>query len=183
MKFRRLVALLATGVVVAACGQGGSTTTSSGSGPKHGAILHVAIGIDPDTLDPAAQTTTTASQIVDMMAERLYTMDSNGQTVHQLAVKDADVATDGLTYTVTLRTGNKVSDGTPFNEPAVTWSIARLTDKGFGFISIDGQEKDLFFHSNELVGVSFDDLREGDKVTFEVADGPKGKSATKVSKV
>ncbi|KKW16315.1 MAG: Cold shock-like protein [Candidatus Kaiserbacteria bacterium GW2011_GWB1_50_17] len=52
-------------------------------------------------------------------------------------------------------------------------TIARLTDKGFGFIAREGQEKDLFFHSNELVGVSFDELREGDKVTFEVAESPK----------
>lgn len=62
-------------------------------------------------------------------------------------------------------------------------TIARLTDRGFGFISVEGQEKDLFFHSNELQGVEFDDLKEGDKVTFEVADGPKGPSATKVSRV
>lgn len=62
-------------------------------------------------------------------------------------------------------------------------TIARLTDKGFGFIKRDGQEKDLFFHSNELVNVKFDELREGDKVTFEVADSPKGPNATKVSKV
>lgn len=62
-------------------------------------------------------------------------------------------------------------------------TIARLTDKGFGFISVDGQEKDLFFHSNELVGVSFDELREGDKMTFEVAESPKGPNAVKVSRV
>jgi CspA family cold shock protein len=62
-------------------------------------------------------------------------------------------------------------------------TISRVTDKGFGFISIEGQEKDLFFHSNELVGVAFDDLREGDTVTFEVADSPKGPNAIKVSKV
>jgi CspA family cold shock protein len=62
-------------------------------------------------------------------------------------------------------------------------TIARLTDKGFGFISVDGQEKDLFFHSNELVGVSFDELREGDKLTFEVAESPKGPNAIKVSRV
>lgn len=62
--------------------------------------------------------------------------------------------------------------------------IARLvTDRGFGFISREGQEKDLFFHSNELVDVEFNDLNEGDKVTFEVADGPKGPNATKVSLV
>ena len=62
-------------------------------------------------------------------------------------------------------------------------TIARVTDKGFGFISVEGQEKDLFFHSKELVGVAYDDLREGDKVTFEIAEGPKGLNAIKVSRV
>ena len=61
-------------------------------------------------------------------------------------------------------------------------TIARLTDRGFGFISREGEEKDLFFHSNELEGVTFDELKEGDKVTFEVAEGPKGLNATKVSR-
>ncbi len=63
-----------------------------------------------------------------------------------------------------------------------TGIIARLTDKGFGFIKRDGEEKDLFFHSNELVGVSFNELKEGDAVTFEVAESPKGLNAIKVSR-
>jgi CspA family cold shock protein len=63
-----------------------------------------------------------------------------------------------------------------------TGVIARLTDKGFGFIKRDGQEKDLFFHANELVGLRFDELREGDTVTFEVAESPKGPNAVKVSR-
>lgn len=62
-------------------------------------------------------------------------------------------------------------------------TIARLTDRGFGFIKREGQEKDLFFHSNELEGTTFNDLREGDKVTFEIAEGPKGLNAVKVSKI
>ncbi len=62
-------------------------------------------------------------------------------------------------------------------------TIARLTDKGFGFIKIEGQEKDLFFHSNEVVGTTFDELREGDRVSFEIGDGPKGPNALKVSRV
>lgn len=61
-------------------------------------------------------------------------------------------------------------------------TIVRLADRGFGFIKTEGQEKDLFFHSKELVGVDFDSLKEGDKMTFEVADSPKGKNAIKVSK-
>ena len=63
-----------------------------------------------------------------------------------------------------------------------TGTIARLTDKGFGFIKREGQEKDLFFHSNELVNTTFDELREVDKLEFEVADSPKGPNAVKVSK-
>lgn len=61
--------------------------------------------------------------------------------------------------------------------------IARLTDRGFGFITVEGKDKDLFFHSNELEGVSFDELKEGEEVQFEVTEGPKGPSATKVSRV
>ena len=61
--------------------------------------------------------------------------------------------------------------------------IARLTDRGFGFISREGEAKDLFFHSNELKGVEFDDLKEGDTVTFEVAESPKGQNAVNVSRV
>jgi len=58
--------------------------------------------------------------------------------------------------------------------------IARLTDKGFGFITREGEEKDLFFHSNELQGVEYNDLHEGDEVEFEVTEGPKGLNATNV---
>ena len=59
--------------------------------------------------------------------------------------------------------------------------VARKMDKGFGFISREGEEKDLFFHMNELSGINFDDLKEGAEVTFEVVDGPKGPSATNVA--
>ena len=62
-------------------------------------------------------------------------------------------------------------------------TIARVTDRGFGFIARDGEEKDLFFHSNELQNVQFNDLREGDKVTFEIAEGPKGLNATNINRV
>ncbi|MFT7328390.1 MAG: CspA family cold shock protein [Crocinitomicaceae bacterium] len=60
--------------------------------------------------------------------------------------------------------------------------IARLMDKGFGFISIEGQDKDLFFHMNELQNIDFDSLQENDEVEFEVVDGEKGPSAVNVSK-
>ncbi|HRY82695.1 MAG TPA: cold shock domain-containing protein [Candidatus Moranbacteria bacterium] len=62
-------------------------------------------------------------------------------------------------------------------------TIKKLTDRGFGFISRDGSDKDLFFHSKELQGVAFEELREGDKVQFEVSESPKGPCAISVSKI
>jgi len=60
--------------------------------------------------------------------------------------------------------------------------VKKKMDKGFGFIAVEGQPKDVFFHGNSLVGVTFDALNEGDAVTFEMEDSPKGPNAVNVSK-
>lgn len=60
--------------------------------------------------------------------------------------------------------------------------IKRLTDRGFGFIAPEDGSADLFFHTTELVGVMFDELREGDAVTFEVTQSDKGPKAVQVSR-
>ena len=59
-------------------------------------------------------------------------------------------------------------------------SIKKLTDKGFGFIKTTG-DKDLFFHSKSLQGVTFDALQEGQKVTYTEGRGPKGPCAENVT--
>lgn len=62
--------------------------------------------------------------------------------------------------------------------------IKKLTDRGFGFIGAEGQAKDLFFHGKSLIGVTFDELREGDAVSFEIStDGEKGPAAVDVKRV
>ena len=58
--------------------------------------------------------------------------------------------------------------------------IKKLTSKGFGFIDV-GKEKDLFFHSSAVQGVRFDDLHEGQKVSFTEGRGPKGPCAENVA--
>jgi cold shock protein len=60
--------------------------------------------------------------------------------------------------------------------------IKRLTDKGFGFIST-GKEKDLFFHSSSVQEVSFDQLHEGQKVSYTEGQSPKGPRAENVKPV
>jgi CspA family cold shock protein len=53
------------------------------------------------------------------------------------------------------------------------------SSKGFGFITPASGGKDLFVHSSGLM----DDVNEGDKVTFEIQDTPKGPSAVKVKRL
>jgi CspA family cold shock protein len=59
-------------------------------------------------------------------------------------------------------------------------AIKRLTDKGFGFITPEGQAKDVFFHTSSLDGLTFDELQVGDAVSFEVEDSEKGPRAVNV---
>ena len=49
--------------------------------------------------------------------------------------------------------------------------IKKLNEKGFGFITPEGEDKDVFFHRNDLVDADFDSLNEGDKVTFDIEEG------------
>jgi CspA family cold shock protein len=64
----------------------------------------------------------------------------------------------------------------------MTGTIARLTPNGFGFIKPAEGDKDVFFHARSLVDVMYDDLREGDAVTFDVEQGPKGPAAINVKR-
>ena len=63
---------------------------------------------------------------------------------------------------------------------AVSGTIKRIvSDKGFGFVAAaDGTE--YFFHNSACVGTRFDELREGQAVTFEKGQGPKGPRAEKI---
>jgi cold shock protein len=64
----------------------------------------------------------------------------------------------------------------------MTGTIKTLTDRGFGFISREGEEKDLFFHSKDLSGVTYEELKVGDVLSFDVVDGEKGPSAKNVTR-
>lgn len=60
--------------------------------------------------------------------------------------------------------------------------IKRLTDKGFGFIDTGGS-KDLFFHMSAVEGARYEDLKEGQRVSFTEGQGPKGPRAEKVKPI
>jgi peptide/nickel transport system substrate-binding protein len=106
-------------LVVSGCG-GGST----GGGSKQGDKLTVAIGIDPDTIDPMRQTTTTVQNIVQMVVETLVHVDTDGK-VQPLLATSWQTASDGLSWTFTLRSGIQFTDGEPFNAAAAKASLDR----------------------------------------------------------
>ena len=60
--------------------------------------------------------------------------------------------------------------------------IAKKMKDGFGFIAKEGSDKDFFFHANDLQGITFDDIQEGEEVTFNIGEGRKGPQAIEVSR-
>ncbi len=62
----------------------------------------------------------------------------------------------------------------------MTGTIVRKRQEGYGFIKPEDGSKDVFFHAQSLIDVAFDDLQEGDAVTFDVEQGPKGPAAANV---
>ena len=55
--------------------------------------------------------------------------------------------------------------------------------KGYGFITPEGGKKDVFVHYSALQGEGFKTLAEGEQVSFDITDGPKGEQATNVVKL
>jgi CspA family cold shock protein len=58
-------------------------------------------------------------------------------------------------------------------------TIKRLSEKGFGFIE-DGSGKDMFFHSSSVEGTTFEQMTEGQRVSYNIGDSPKGPRAENV---
>jgi len=54
---------------------------------------------------------------------------------------------------------------------------------GFGFITPEGEGKDVFFHANDLDGVEFENLNVGDTVTFDMGQSDKGPKAENIAVV
>ncbi|WIY83774.1 cold-shock protein [Propionimicrobium sp. PCR01-08-3] len=53
-------------------------------------------------------------------------------------------------------------------------------EKGYGFIAVDGSNDDVFVHYSAIDAAGFRSLEEGQKVEFEITQGPKGQQADAV---
>jgi len=122
---KRLLGIVVLGSsLLAACGYGGGSAANSA---RQASVLTVAIGVDPDTLDPMRQTTTTVSNIVQMAIEPLVMLDEKGQVQPNLA-SDWKEAPDALSWVFTLRSGTSFTDGTAFDAAATKANLDRIFD-------------------------------------------------------
>ncbi len=63
-------------------------------------------------------------------------------------------------------------------------TVKTVTDKGFGFIAKEGEDKDVFYHENSLENeLAERKLQVGDKVTYDVEESPKGLNAINIKLV
>ncbi|MBO8142415.1 MAG: ABC transporter substrate-binding protein [Firmicutes bacterium] len=127
--FVALAAVLVAALLLTACSGDRSAPAGSSSGGTGGArgdnTFRIAVGIDPDTLDPAGMTTTTVANMVDYIVETLIKIDKDGNIKPGVA-ESWEVAPDGRSITFELREGVQFHDGTPFNAEAVKFNIERI---------------------------------------------------------
>jgi oligopeptide transport system substrate-binding protein len=135
-----LAAVMATGVILTACGgskstqpttattaANGETTTAPVEGNSKALDLAVQIGPDPETIDPALNSAVDGGNMILHAFETLLSVDSENKIVPGTA-EDFKVSPDGLTYTFNLRKGLKWSDGTPLTASDFVYSWKRLAD-------------------------------------------------------
>jgi CspA family cold shock protein len=102
-------------------------------------------------------------------------------TYHNLPVVRQPTCIDGVTGYIGFNRAASIQTTNTGNAEMAEGIIKKLK-KGFGFIDIGGR-KDLFFHSSAVQGVSFQELREGQKVSYTEGQSPTGPCAENVKPV
>lgn len=115
--------LLIIGLIAVVLSLGGALTNAQ----DQGKVLRIAVGIDPDHLDPIHITTTLPGNIVDFVCDTLVYMNPEGELEPELATEWSSSA-NGLEWTFKLRKGVTFQDGTPFNAKAVKFNFDRIMD-------------------------------------------------------
>ena len=141
MKHRTTAAITLIAVsalaVLAGCGGSGSTTSAGQSGaPARGGDLVIARTADSQSMNNTTVFDNESIWIFEQVFQTLYTVTPNGKGVQPMLATGYTVSADKKTYTFTLRSGVKFSNGTPMTSADVKFSLdqARAAAKGWGYI-------------------------------------------------
>lgn len=129
---RGIIPAVGLSMLLAACGSGSASSSSSKSptpaasanAPVSGGTANIAIVSDPPTLDWTYSTSTITHEVSWNIFEQLFALDSSYQIRPMLAT-GYKMSTDGLTYTIPLRTGVNFQNGQPMTATDVVASIKR----------------------------------------------------------
>lgn len=100
-------------------------TVAGASQVKSGGTLTFALSSDLDMLDPTLSRSLYSRYVFDSMCQKLYDVNAQTKVVPQLATAMPKITNGGKTVTISVRSGAKFSDGTPFNAAAVKASLER----------------------------------------------------------
>jgi len=133
-----LIGLVALGLVLAACGSGGSKTTSNEPITQK---INVASGGELSTLDSAHYTDVYSSDMIGQVVEGLYRQDKNGDPELAMAKAEPQVSEDGLVYTFKLREA-KWTNGDPVKAGDFVVAFRNVVDPAYG--SSSSNQMDIF---------------------------------------
>jgi peptide/nickel transport system substrate-binding protein len=176
---------LAMALAVAACGSSGSSSSSSASsstaggtssGGKSGGTATVVAGTYPQSLDPSIDFTTQGAEVHWLTHLGAYSFAhasgaAGTQVIPAIANALPTVSTDGKTYTFTVRSGLKYSDGTPVKASDFKFSVERALKLGWsaaGFLTstIVGASDYAKGKAKSVSGITADDA--SGKVTIHL---------------
>lgn len=150
-KFVTLAALSALLVAILALGVKAQT-------PKYGGTFDYALDRDVGSIDPHSAHSVQRINVGIMMFDQLFTFDTTGQVVPQLA-ESYEVSEDGLVYTIHLRKGVKFHTGREMTAQDVKFSFERLSDPrtaALGYAELNsvlGKEEFSEGQADEIIGI------------------------------
>lgn len=129
-RFAALVLAVAAAVAANGCGGGNATGGTTSGAPGDGGVLRFALETAPSTLDPSQMVEKASLIVTQQVAEGLFEVEKNGQTVPDLA-SDVKTAPDGRTMTIDLRRGVTFSNGKPMTSKDVVFSLEQARKSPF----------------------------------------------------
>lgn len=144
-----LIAVVAAATIGLSACAGGNSNAAANSND-----LVVVRAEDAATVDPAAGYTPADISVSNQLYDRLFQVAADGATIEPSLAESAEVSEDGLTWTITLKSDIKFSDGTELTSADVVYSLLRSRDANQGFSFLLGEISEIAAVDKHTVVIS-----------------------------